>query len=131
MISRYNAEQYIWLSALRTHVPVNCEHGWDDTPENKRLTELTFANNLIVADEARSGVTFCKYRPSRILQLVCYTHEDWLDLYRRYCDPTYPVGGAAGRWWRHAGRLTEIIGRKVCVRLPQKLRWVGGPLGRN
>lgn len=104
MISCYNALKYIWLSALRTHATVDCEHWWDNTPENKRLTELTFATNPIFVDESRSGVTFCKYRPSRILHLMCYTDAD---------------------------RLTQIICRKVCVRLPRKLRWVGGPLGRN
>ena len=131
MISRYNAEQYIWLHALRTHAPVSFNHGWDASASNKRLAELAFANNLVIADESRLGVRFCKYRPNRLARLVCYTHQDWLDLYRRYCDPAYPAGWMMSKWSRHVIRLAEIYARKACLRLPKHLRWLSGPLGRN
>lgn len=66
---------------------------------------MTFANTLVIADEARLDVQFCKYLPNRLARLVCYTHHDWLDLYRQFCDPLNPVGRVMEGWSWHFVRL--------------------------
>ncbi|VTU00943.1 WavE lipopolysaccharide synthesis OS=Flavobacterium johnsoniae (strain ATCC 17061 / DSM 2064 / UW101) GN=Fjoh_0346 PE=4 SV=1: WavE [Gemmataceae bacterium] len=115
---RYAAEQYVWLHCLAKHAPHGCEHLWHATPETVRLTELTFANNLILADEDRVGVRFCKYRQPRHYTLSSYSHAEWVGLYRRYCDPAHPAVGWPG--WSAAARYAELFARKAVARVSSR-----------
>ena len=54
-LCRHAVEQYLWLNCLAKHGAVRCDHLWDNGEDNRRLTELTFANNLILADEPGPG----------------------------------------------------------------------------
>ena len=81
--NRYTPEQYLWLSFLRKHRPVLCEHHTDESNDANLNTWISFANNLVILDPAQLGVQFIKYKISPYTPLV-YTHGDWLRLYKRY-----------------------------------------------
>ena len=86
---RYTVEQYTWLAFLRQHGEVPLDHRYDATPSTIALTELTIANNLVVADLAALDVRFLKYRASVADWGTLYTHGEWQQLYRAYCDPAF------------------------------------------
>ncbi len=125
-LCRYAVEQYIWLQCLNKHAPVECTHLWDNREANKRLTELTFANNLILADEARLGVVFCKYRQARLHRLLSYTHGEWLGLYKRYCDPAFRGANRPRAWWDGASRRGQLLMGRLWYRAQGLFRRIAG-----
>ncbi len=88
---RYRTEQYIWLSFLRKYVEVPCEHQWDYGEHNRELHELSFANNLIVLHPREIGIKFVKYGIGLGGWANFYTHSEWQELYKKYCDSTFVV----------------------------------------
>ena len=88
-IFRYCPEQYIWLSFLRKYIQVPCEHQWDYGPHNQELHELSIANNLILLSPREIGIKFTKYRFGIGNWISFYHHAEWLELYKKYCDPEY------------------------------------------
>jgi len=95
-MNRYAPEQYIWLSFLRKHLEIECEHQWDVTPETVRGTERSMAGNLVIVSPAQAGVVFAKYptagwRDGPFAWLSagpgnCYTHAMWRAMYTRDCE---------------------------------------------
>lgn len=104
-MSRLTPEQHVWVSFLKKHTGIELPHYAALTPENKRLTELSFANNLVIVDDHLLGYAFPKYHTphERRFEFIRYTHRDWQELYRRHCDrgftmaPRTPVEDAAIR----------------------------------
>lgn len=86
-IYRYLPEQYIFLQCLKKVAPVELEHLGESTRELRKLTELLFANNYIMADEQSLGVHFRKYRHNASSRCGYMTFSEWQWLYRCYCDP--------------------------------------------
>jgi hypothetical protein len=120
LLCRYNPEQAVWLGCLRGHGPVPCEHIWDRGPHNRELAELTLVNNVILAEPVRLGVEFRKYdfRTTGIYNY--YTHAEWLDLYRRYCDRSFLLtAGDQFALWRD--RLT-LWPRLLAARVWSRVR---------
>jgi hypothetical protein len=101
-IRRFSPEQYIWRTLLLKHGQVNFEERGQNSPENIRITELSFANNLIILDPDQFSFTNHKY-PYPVARSYHYyrfiSHRDWRCLYRRHCQ---------GRPWAAAlERLTN------------------------
>ena len=120
MLSRYNAEQYIWLGCLREHGEIPCDHIWDYSSHNRDLAAQVLVNNVILADPARLGLEFRKYdfRTSGLYHF--YTYPEWLDLYRHYCDPTFRLSTSEHlALWRD--RMT-LWPRFAFARLRDRLR---------
>jgi hypothetical protein len=94
LLSRYNAEQYVWLGCLRKHGEVPCEHIWDVGAHNRQLAELALVNNVVLAEPDRLGLRFCKYdfRTTGIFNY--YTFLEWQGLYQQYCDRNHRLGVA-------------------------------------
>ena len=90
-IFRYCPEQYIWLSYLRKHTCIPCEHQWDYGAHNRELHELSLANNLILLHPREIGIKFTKYRFGILNWISFYHHLEWIELYKKYCDPDYPL----------------------------------------
>lgn len=88
---RYRPEQYVWLSFLRKYVNVPCEHQWDYGEHNRELHELALANNLILLHPREIGIQFTKYRFGILNWISFYHHLEWLELYKKYCDPEFPL----------------------------------------
>src|SRR5262249_25429781 len=88
-------EQWIWLHAMRRADPeLGLANVFDLTPETLRATDLSLAHTLAVLDTyTQFGVWNPKYPwPNRLFNdVTLYQHEQWLELYDRYC-----VSGESG-----------------------------------
>jgi hypothetical protein len=85
---RYHPEQYLWKTLISKFGEVNFDHFCDASRENIRLTQLTFANNLIILEPGQFPFTVQKplhSNPKLGWQFSCYSHREWLRLYRHYC----------------------------------------------
>jgi hypothetical protein len=119
---RYTPEQYVWLHCLRKFEPVDLEHLGDARPEMKRLTELTFANNLVLADEGRLGVWFHKYRHSASATCGYMTYDEWKVLYRTYCDPGYRGVSRSRYWVGHLFLIAQLLWFRAAGRVANTAR---------
>ncbi|HXJ43668.1 MAG TPA: WavE lipopolysaccharide synthesis family protein [Bryobacteraceae bacterium] len=85
---RYYAEQYLWSTLLRKFGPVDFSERRAPTDEDIWLTELTFANNLIILDPDQFPFTNHKY-PYPVTPGYRYyrfiAHKEWEALYLKYC----------------------------------------------
>jgi hypothetical protein len=98
---RYTVEQHNWLAFLRGHGPVPFAHKTDAGPEARRLSELTIANNLVVAEVEALNIEFLKYPMQLAHWAALYTHGEWQRLYRDCCDPAFrPAPDARLAWKR-------------------------------
>lgn len=99
-MNRYNPEQYMWVSFLRKHGEVPFEHKSDFRYDALSVSELTIANNLVVAELKQLGVKSLK-TPTIIMRewASLYSHGEWLRLYGKYCHPgiRYPLDVALWR----------------------------------
>jgi len=94
---RYFAEQYLWKTLMLKFGDLRFDHYMDASPENIRLTELTFANNLIILETHQFPFVMLKYpNPKWAWQFACYSHREWVRLYREYCCGE-KVGAAVNR----------------------------------
>ncbi len=83
---RYIPEQYIWISFLKKNgLEFKFDYFTDISNYNIMVTELSFANNLIISDYEESGVKFLKFNPYKFDYTAQYRFNDWLGLYRKYC----------------------------------------------
>ena len=85
-LCRYVAEQYIWVSCLRKYGPLRFDHCHDLSNDAAELTELTFANNLVLLEPRQLQIRFLKYRVARRDWCTLYSHADWRSMYHAYCD---------------------------------------------
>jgi hypothetical protein len=86
-IRRFSPEQYLWRTLLKKFGEVHFEERGDNSAENIWLTEVSFANNLIILDLPQFPFMVEKYRyvPSpqyRYYQFI--THKEWKRLYYQY-----------------------------------------------
>lgn len=88
---RYTVEQYIWISFLRKYGDIPFDHKIDHRHDSIAVSELTIANNLVIAESTQYGVAFRKYPMDISDWMDNYTHGDWQRLYQRYCDPAARV----------------------------------------
>lgn len=94
--NRYTPEQHIFINALRSlGRPVGCSHYNDLCEEAIIETERYFASNFVFLSFEQfnlvpSKTTFVmKVHPNSFM--TCYTHNEWLTLYKTYVDPTVAV----------------------------------------
>lgn len=93
---RYSPEQYLWCTLLRKFGEVNFHERGQNSEENMRLTEVTFANNLIILDLPQFPFEVDKYpypvQPAyRAYRFI--SHNEWLRLYHQYSE-TRPLTAA-------------------------------------
>jgi len=55
------------------------------------MSELSFANNVVILNYEECGIKFLKFDPYKWDTSVQYTHLDWLLLYKKYCDSSYKI----------------------------------------
>lgn len=89
--ARLRPEQYIWLSFLRKHTDIPCEHQWDYGEHNRELHELSLANHVIILSPREIGIKFVKYGIGLGGWAAFYTHCEWQELYQKYCAPSFVV----------------------------------------
>lgn len=122
---RYTAEQYIWLSFLRKHAPVACDHRADVAGDAIAVSELTIANNLVIAEVAELGISFRKYPISLVEWATLYTHGEWERLYRKYCDPDFRCAPDFVGWRKGAYGALLAPAHQVLLS-PRSMKWVAG-----
>jgi hypothetical protein len=86
-LCRYTAEQYIWITFLKKKIIFDFDHCFDISGDNIELSEIIFANNVIMLDAHKISYKSLKHkdlRKSFDLSLM-YTHYEWLNLYEKYC----------------------------------------------
>lgn len=93
---QYWPEQYIFINCLRkNHFPCDCGFFDDRRPENVEQTERYFASNFIFLDFSQFNLVPQTGRFSKKIDpesfMSCYTHVEWLRLYRDYVDPQLQV----------------------------------------
>lgn len=130
---RYSAEQYIWLSALRTHSRIPFRHQWDFNMGNAPIHNLTLANNMMVLDNWRFGLRFRKYGLGLINKLNMYSYAEWCGLYQQFCDPTShqpttPLRTAAkqalAEFIYHRPTLCKLV-NKLDYQYTKRSAWLG------
>lgn len=86
-LCRFMPEQYLWINTVKKYIKdIDCEHRDQITDKNTVLTEQTFAHNLVFASKKELGVDSFKYNLfTKGIPQNCFTHQDWLCLYRKYC----------------------------------------------
>lgn len=89
---RYHPEQHILLSCLKQGgFEYDCEYYNHTTTNNILETERIFASNFMLLSFDQFGIHptkktfFVKNDPGAFSS--CYTHIEWLELYKKYCDP--------------------------------------------
>jgi len=128
--ARFAPEQTMWLGLLRKHGDFACEHMTDVAGDAVKQTELTIANNLVLASPRQLGLKYLKNRRGTIWDFesfAVYTHGEWRRLYRRYCDPSASVPWFDGRgylnaylyfWYVVGSRMWNWTRRKQPAQLP-------------
>ncbi len=93
---QYWPEQYVFINCLRkNHFPCDCDFLDDCRPENVEQTERYFASNFIFLDFSQFNLVpqvggFSMETDPKSFE-SCYTHVEWLRLYRDYVDPQLQV----------------------------------------
>jgi hypothetical protein len=86
-LCRYTAEQYIWVAFLKKFIDLKFEHCFDICDGNIELSEIIFANNVIMLEAHKIRYKSLKHkdlRKSFDLSLM-YTHNEWHNLYIKHC----------------------------------------------
>jgi hypothetical protein len=101
-VARYFIEQWIWTSFLRKHGELRFDHRTDRANNAVGISELTIANNLVLAEPEQLQIEFVKYSVTALDWATLYTHGEWLRLYKRYCDPTLICPPDIPAWQKRA-----------------------------
>jgi hypothetical protein len=133
-VRRYSPEQYLWRTLLTKYGPVQFEYRGDLCDYNIRLTELTFANNLIILNLDQFPFVVHKY-PLPLKPWYRYfrflSHKEWEWLYDELCcdasaastkarklvSPNYYLKRAYVRAYSPWQRL-KVVGRALAQATP-------------
>ena len=80
LLSRYTAEQYIWLSSLNDELLKDFDFYAAFSDELKAISDNYLASNFIVLSAKQFGVKFVKYPFREYKSWSSYTHNEWLHL---------------------------------------------------
>ena len=131
-LPRFVPEQQLYLSFLRQQEPIVCEHYYDASPQNIRLTERFFAKDVVVLDyQEQLKLTFPKYPPNRYKEKYSLlSHQDWVLLYQHYALHCNKTGWAIYRMSCLCRLLVSSL-RRTAVRFlgllhlkEQMKRWI-------
>jgi len=97
-ISFQCSEQYVWLQAInkreKAFLPSH------PTRKDGETSDFYLANNFVVLNEDQLGIRWKNgLRVNRSAWAETYSHAEWQQLYRKYCDPGF---SAAVAWQKPA-----------------------------
>jgi hypothetical protein len=90
-LNRFNPEQYIWMQCILAKFPVSFRHNQDFSAEAIRVAEIALANNLILLSPRQINLETPRHRITWGVWATIYSHAEWVQLYRRHCDPAAHV----------------------------------------
>ena len=82
--ARYSAENYIWSNFLRKFVKIEFENLADLSDKNIELTDITFANNLIILSPKKLGILNLKTNLGKAYSQYTYSFNEWKKIYNKY-----------------------------------------------
>jgi hypothetical protein len=89
---QYIPEQYIWTTFLRKNgIYFDFKYFTDISPKNLMLSELSFANNIIIVDYEKFGIEFLKFDPYKWDYTKQLTHYLWWKMYKKYCHQGFSM----------------------------------------
>lgn len=94
--NRYIPEQHIFINCLRkSGKTVQCDRYDDNSDHNIVETEKYFASNFVFLTFEQFNLVPQKpiflMKPHPNSFRTCYTHHEWLGLYKKYVDPTAAI----------------------------------------
>ncbi len=126
-----SAEQLLWLAALQKFDPeIRLDHLHHYTRELRRISDLCYANNLVVGDPDRIGLGLCERfmikHTSKAWRsrAAVVSHGDWLRLYRRHCAPGFVIPDHERRQLRRLRIFRLLLGHGSL----SPYRWLRGKL---
>jgi hypothetical protein len=125
--NRFTPEQYIWIHCLRKHFPISFRDGHDFSEEAIRVAILSAVNNFVFLEMDQIRLHAPRHHVPKAAWSACFTHVEWLALYRAYCDPHYPVPIDCGKFLKLSVRILlrlreKLTGRPSGVQLPATAR---------
>lgn len=81
-VAKYAPEQYIWLTYFRKFKEVECAKGWLDDGKVFAESENYMLNNVLLLSREQFGFDVFKKELLGHRAWDCYTHADWMALYR-------------------------------------------------
>jgi hypothetical protein len=80
--TRYMPEQYIWLNYLRKHQDIDAPQYYSHEKDIYSESENYMLNNVVLLSQSQFGLKGISKKLKKYNPLTCYTHADWLALYR-------------------------------------------------
>jgi hypothetical protein len=122
-LMRFGPEEYNWLECLRKRYAIPFRHIQDFSAEAVRIAELALVNNFIVLELKQIGLAAPRHPFLQGVISECYTHGEFLRLYRKHCDPTLAVSPDFTLWRRHLIRFglrarEKLLGTPTGLRTP-------------
>jgi hypothetical protein len=120
--TRFFNEQFIWLGCLSKfgHIPISrCD---EDAPALRTMSELTIANNFVLLGLRQFGAISQKFQFKIEPWLDLYTHEEWVRMYGRFCEPKVRISPTVPRLakdWLCWTRRHSPLAFRVANRLSQ------------
>jgi hypothetical protein len=81
--ARYAPEQHVWLNFLRKYHAIECPEFDTQCKEVIRESENYMFNNVVLLSSKQFGLKVLKKDILRHEAWTCYTHKDWLALYKK------------------------------------------------
>ncbi len=124
-----STEQVLWTTALQKFDPaIRLAHKYHATRTLQRISDLCYANNLVIDDPERIGLGLCGRHARETRQrwrsrIFAFHRCDWLHLYRRHCAPGFVIPDDDRRQFLRLRMLRLLL---VRIQLPLWLlyRWL-------
>lgn len=88
LLTVFPPEEFLWVSFLKKHlndISILPKAQGEITDSLIKLTEKTFASNLIILSFAECGIVIAKPKATSRYTANCFSHSDWKRLYKFYC----------------------------------------------
>lgn len=91
-LTRWHAEQYIWLSFLKKNgVNVNYDNYQIYNEEIKEISEISIVNNTFLLEYKQEFDILCQKYPKQAGNSKCMHPLNWFRLYKKYCDSSFEI----------------------------------------
>ncbi|RJG49548.1 WavE lipopolysaccharide synthesis family protein [Motilimonas pumila] len=109
-VNKLEAEQVycqIWLKHLDPNAPLLANR-FDKAKQYLSYWERFLANNLIIADPETMGLGLRRVSERKQKRANEYSHDDWLALYKTYCDEDFTIPFSLQQAWLTTRRLIKL-----------------------
>lgn len=91
-LTRWHAEQYIWLSFLEKNgFKLNYDNYFVYNEESRRLSELSIVNNTTLLEYKKQFDILCQKYLEQYGDSPTMHPFQWMKLYKEFCDPSFVI----------------------------------------